>query len=79
MQKFRIPYIPYRSLLLSTTVLNDYQFYQLGTTIFLNKKYFNTSSTLVICMHIYTHMVVPAISQNIAIQYNLWYPLHYVS
>ena len=24
MQKFRIPYIPYRSLLLSTTVLNDY-------------------------------------------------------
>ena len=23
MQKFRIPYIPYRSLLLSTTVLND--------------------------------------------------------
>ena len=25
MQKFRIPYIPYRSLLLSTTVLNDIQ------------------------------------------------------
>ena len=23
MRKFRIPYIPYRSLLLSTTVLND--------------------------------------------------------
>ena len=25
MRKFRIPYIPYRSLLLSTTVLNDIQ------------------------------------------------------
>ena len=25
MRKFRIPYIPYRSLLLSTTVLNDDQ------------------------------------------------------
>ena len=25
MRKFRIPYIPYRSLLLSTTVLNDTQ------------------------------------------------------
>ena len=25
MRKFRIPYIPYRSLLLSTTVLNDNQ------------------------------------------------------
>ena len=24
MRKFRIPYIPYRSLLLSTTVLNEY-------------------------------------------------------
>ena len=27
MRKFRIPYIPYRSLLLSTTVLNDIYIY----------------------------------------------------
>ena len=26
MRKFRIPYIPYRSLLLSTTVINDMQY-----------------------------------------------------
>ena len=27
MRKFRIPYIPYRSLLLSTTILNDIYIY----------------------------------------------------
>ena len=31
MRKFRIPYIPYRSLLLSTTVLNDIQCHNLST------------------------------------------------
>ena len=58
MRKFRIPYIPYRSLLLSTTVLNDIERH---TGMCINGKKLHTQSVLKILPKMYSGIPLLAI------------------